>query len=72
MNDVVPSGCSSFVLPLHEVGQVAMGLWLVDNCSLEDLSAACDQLGRWAFLVTLAPLRIEGGTGSPLNPIVML
>jgi kynurenine formamidase len=71
MNDVVPSGYTSFVLPLHEVGQVAMGLWLVDNCSLEDLSAACAQLRRWAFLVTLAPLRIEGGTGSPLNPIVM-
>ena len=30
-------------MPVLFGGQVAMGLWLVDNCSLEDLSAACAQ-----------------------------
>jgi hypothetical protein len=72
MNDVVPSRYSSFALPLHQIGQVAMGLWLVDNCSLEDLSAACAERGRWEFLFTIAPLRIKGGTGSPINPLAIL
>ena len=26
---------------------------------------------RWEFLVTIAPLRIPNGTGSPVNPIAM-
>lgn len=25
--------------------------------------------GRWEFLLTAAPLPVQGGTGSPLNPI---
>ncbi len=28
--------------------------------------------GRWEFLFAAAPLRISGGTGSPLNPIAVL
>jgi hypothetical protein len=44
----------------------------LDNLYLEDIAAAAAEAGRWAFLLTLAPLRIEGGTGSPLNPIAML
>ena len=27
--------------------------------------------GRWEFLVTIAPLPIPNGTGSPVNPIAM-
>jgi len=27
------------------------------------------QYKRWEFLLTAAPLRVVGGTGSPLNPI---
>jgi hypothetical protein len=29
----------------------------------------CERLKRWDFLLTTAPLPVEGGTGSPLNPI---
>lgn len=71
MNDVVPSGYAEFKLPVHEIGQVGMGLWLMDNCDLESLSKTARQLQRWEFQVVLAPLRIEHGTGSPLNPIAL-
>ena len=27
--------------------------------------------GRWEFLLVVAPLRIPGGTGSPVNPIAV-
>ena len=48
-----------------------MGLWLIDNCNLEELAAACAERGRWEFLLTIAPLRIRYGTGSPVNPIAL-
>lgn len=69
--EVVPSGYDNPALPVHRVGIVAMGLWLLDNADLEDAAELCRQLGRWEFLFTLAPLRIEGGTGSPVNPLAV-
>ena len=27
--------------------------------------------GRWEFLFVAAPLRVRGGTGSPVNPIAV-
>jgi kynurenine formamidase len=70
--DAQPSGYQAIRSPIHSVGIVAMGLWLLDNCDLEALSTACDELGRWEFLFTVAPLRWVGATGSPVNPVVTL
>ena len=28
--------------------------------------------GRWSFLCVIAPLRLLGATGSPVNPIAIL
>ena len=67
--DVVPSGYDFSHNPVHIVGIVAMGLWLLDNCDLEPLAAACARRGRWEFQFTLAPLSIVGATGSPANPL---
>ncbi len=67
--DVVPSGYSFSHNPVHTVGIVAMGLWLLDNCDLEALAAECERRSRWEFQFTLAPLRIVGATGSPANPL---
>jgi kynurenine formamidase len=67
--DAQPSGYKTVRAPIHAVGIVAMGLWLIDNCDLEALAAACDRLGRSDFLFTLAPLRWVGATGSPANPL---
>jgi kynurenine formamidase len=69
--DVVPSGYPNIFLPVHSVGIVAMGLWLIDNCQLEDLAAACERNKRWEFQLTIAPLRLDGVTGSPVNPIAL-
>lgn len=49
----------------------AFGVALVDNALLEPLAAICAEEGRYEFMLTLAPLIVEGGTGSPLNPIAM-
>ena len=73
VHDPIPSGviAPDWPMPIHMVGLVAMGLHLLDNLYLEDVASACAEVERWAFLLTLAPLRIEGGTGSPLNPIAL-
>ena len=49
-----------------------MGMPLIDNMTLEEIAEACVATNRWEFLVILAPLRIPGGTGSPVNPIAIL
>ena len=69
--DLFPSGYPSLRAPVHQVGIVSMGLTLLDNCDLEVLAATCTNLGRWEFMITVAPLRIENGTGSPVNPIAV-
>ncbi|HKJ84868.1 MAG TPA: cyclase family protein [Myxococcota bacterium] len=59
-------------MPIHECTLVAMGVHLLDNLKLDELSKACDELSQWEFQLSVAPLRIAGGTGSPANPIAML
>ena len=70
-NDVSPLPYPRLGNALHIVSLVAMGLWLIDNGNLEDLAAACRSRGRWEFMLTLAPLRLQGTTGSPVNPIAL-
>ena len=72
VNDVQPSGVPSIYLPVHAVGMVAMGLWLIDNATLEALAARCLDRQRWDFLLTCSPLPIERATGSPVNPVALL
>ena len=58
--------------PVHQIGIVAMGLHLIDNLSVIQLRERCDQVGRWDFLFSMAPLRIPRGTGCPVNPVAVL
>ena len=69
--DVNPSGYPQLRIPVHAVGIVAMGLWLIDNMQLEDAAAKAAELGRWEFQFVLSPLRIIGSTGSPANPLAI-
>ena len=68
-SEVAPSGIEGVISPIHQLSIIAMGVPLFDNCDLEAVSAEANRLGRWDFLLTTAPLPVNGGTGSPLNPI---
>ena len=57
--------------PVHVCALASMGMQLLDNLSLDPLAERCAANNRWAFMLTLAPLRVERGTGSPLNPIAV-
>ena len=69
-NDVSPHGFpASIGLPIHRLALVALGVSIFDNLDLEEAASMARRLNRWDFLFTAAPLRIEKGMGSPLNPI---
>jgi kynurenine formamidase len=67
----MPYPSERFPVPLHQIGCVAMGLVLLDTPLVEELAGVCAELGRFAFLLTCAPLPIPGGTGSPVNPLAV-
>ena len=72
ISDALPGlGIPSWPIPVHQCTLVAMGVHLLDNLRLDALMATCAREQRWEFLVTVAPLRVERGTGSPVNPLAM-
>jgi kynurenine formamidase len=71
-NDTAPSSTEGVEFPVHVLAINAMGLHLLDYLQFEDLRVASEASGRWEFLFVAAPLRMEGGTGSPVNPLAIL
>jgi len=67
----IPYPSKRFPLPLHMIGLASMGLIQLDIPDVEKLYETCKELNRNEFLLTAAPLFIQGGTGSPLNPVCM-
>lgn len=71
VSDVVPSGVEGLAIPLHELVLAGLGMPILDNLDLEAVADAAAQRGRSTFLFVGAPLRVPGGTGSPLNPLAV-
>ncbi|MCH2169574.1 cyclase family protein [Myxococcota bacterium] len=70
IQDAMPGyGLEDWAVPIHQCCLVAMGVHLLDNLDLRALSAACAERNRWEFFLSVSPLRVAGGTGSPINPI---
>jgi kynurenine formamidase len=71
-SDTAPSSTDGVAFPIHVLALNAMGVLLLDYLRLEDLRGVCESAERWEFLCVTAPLRITGGTGSPVNPLAIL
>jgi kynurenine formamidase len=56
------------VLPVHRVLLVENGIYIIEHLNLEDAAGQ----GLTEFLFVLAPLRIVGGTGSPVRPLAVV
>jgi kynurenine formamidase len=69
--DVLPSGVTGVAWPFHQLLLIAMGTPMFDNCDFEELAKAANARNRWTFLFSVAPLRVENGTGAPVNPIAV-
>ena len=67
--DVVPAGVEGVVIPTHTVAIASMGLLIIDNADLEELAATAARLGRWEFMLSVAPIPVAGATGSVVNAI---
>ncbi|MEE2884282.1 MAG: cyclase family protein [Chloroflexota bacterium] len=57
--------------PIHEVAIPHMGMPILDNANFDRLSKICRDLNQYEFYLSIAPLVINGGTGSPANPIAI-
>ena len=57
--------------PIHQAALNWMGVGIVECLDLERAVETARRLGRYEFMVTFAPLPVEGGTGSPLNPLAV-
>ena len=61
-------GCRN---PIHIAVLNWMGINIVECLDLEQAVATARRLNRYEFAITFAPLPVEGGTGSPVNPLAI-
>ena len=69
--DVMPSMVEGVTQPVHTMLIAGFGTNIFDNMDLEALAETAARENRWEFLLTAGPIPVEGGTGSPLNPIAV-
>jgi len=65
----LPYPSERYTSAMHMIALVAMGMPILDWPALTALAATCSRLQRWDFLLTTAPMRLPGGTSSPVNPL---
>ncbi|MFD9663577.1 cyclase family protein [Rhodococcus sp. NPDC059968] len=66
--EAVPPATTGEGLIVHRAMLNRFGVYLLENLELEELAT---DAGPGAYLLVVAPLRIRGGVGSPVNPLVM-
>ena len=72
VNDVRPTTFPEIVgLPIHRLALVSLGVSIFDNLDFERAVETARRWNRYEFLFSAAPLRIEKGMGSPLNPLAI-
>ncbi len=58
----------SETMPAHRHLLVESGIYILENLNLEELA----QSASGAFVLVALPLKIRGGTGSPLRPVALV
>lgn len=64
----IPAGEGHRLLPVHRMLLVERGVHIIEMLDLEPLAAA----GVHEFAFVLAPLKLNGGTGSPVRPLALV
>ncbi|MDH4063200.1 MAG: cyclase family protein [Acidobacteriota bacterium] len=70
-SEVMPSLVDGVNLPVHTLAITALGINILDNQDLEQLSETAQRLKRWEFQIVINPMPVTGGTGSPLNTLAV-
>ncbi|MGA2410701.1 MAG: cyclase family protein [Candidatus Binataceae bacterium] len=72
VSDVIPSPYGAEIaMPIHVGTLVIMGIHLIDNADFDALAIAATHNDRHEFLFAMAPLILEHGTASPVNPLAV-
>ncbi|WP_339800415.1 cyclase family protein [uncultured Marinobacter sp.] len=61
----------TYIIPLHGALMRDMGVVLSEIWWLDDLAADSAEDGQYDFMLVAAPLKMEQGTGSPVNPVAI-
>ncbi|MER6546025.1 cyclase family protein [Streptomyces sp. NPDC001118] len=70
--EIFPPESENLWLPVHALHLVEMGMLQGQNWNLEELSTACGEAGRYAFLLSAMPEPFVGATGTPVAPVAVL
>ncbi|MDQ1046477.1 cyclase family protein [Streptomyces sp. V4I2] len=70
--EVFPPEIEDLWLPVHALDLVEVGMIQGQNWNLEELSTACGQESRYAFLLSAMPEPFVGATGTPVAPVAIL
>lgn len=70
-NELAIHPASGVSFALHHALMRNLGVAFTEIAKLDPLAADCAADGQWSFLYSAAPLKVVGGTGSPVNPIAI-
>ena len=71
-SEMSPSRIPGVNSPVHLLMLHTLAIHMLNKLDLKAMSAKTSEIDRWDFLLTVAPLAVLGGTGSPLNPLIAL
>lgn len=69
--EVRPNEVVDFMQPWHRLVIPNVGLTVGEMFRLGELAEACAKDGRYTFFLAAPALPLEGGTGSPVNPLAV-
>ena len=67
--DYAPHPTGDISNAVHNFALGILGIHILDRVDLDAVATAAAARKRWEFMLTIAPLPIPNGTGSPVNPI---
>ncbi len=67
----IPSLVEGMPFPVHVLSITALGVNILDNQDLEAVAETAARLKRWEFMLTVGPIAVPGGTGSPVNALAI-
>jgi len=70
-NEMTKHPETGIMLPLHAALIRNLGVIFNEIVWLEDLANDCAMDNKWDFLYVASPLKVYGGTGSPVNPLAI-
>lgn len=70
-NELYPSVVAGVSAPVHHLAIAGLGMPLFDNLNLERLAIEAATRSRWTFMLVATPLRVQGASGSAVNPVAI-